>query len=182
MPAAEQERPNEGLLHILKQMAKDYAVKGDLTRARSYNTAVSSLRAFNEQIIGTSGKKVVFDSQTVKVSGIGDKILAKIQTYLDTGEIPQAKILHDEVIQSIEEKQARRTDKDRTIDQFRNIYRVGDKKAEELWNTGHHSLDDLKRNPKVLHEASASYLETMTTYSSVCKEITSLYLRSCYTF
>ena len=160
MSITELEHPNEGLLRILKQMSKDYAVQGDQTRARSYNTAVSSLRAFNERIIGTSGKKVVFENETVKVSGIGDKILAKIQTYLDTGDIPQAKILHDEVTRSMEEKQSRKTSKDRVLDQFQAIYRVGEKKALELWEAGYHSLDDLRRNPGVLHEASSAYLES----------------------
>jgi|SaaInlV_165m_DNA_1040744.scaffolds.fasta_scaffold00118_10 DNA polymerase IV len=154
------ERPNEGLILTLKQMAKDYAQQGDPMRSKSYNNAASSLRGFNENIIGTKGKKVVFETQTVKVAGVGDKILAKIQKYLDTGEIPQAVSLHEKVKQSKLISESRKTEREKAIEQFEAIYQIGKKKAAELWNAGYHSLDDLRKNPKILNAASAAYLES----------------------
>ena len=94
------------------------------------------------------------------MSGIGDKILAKIQKYLDTGEIPQAVSLHEKVKQSKLISQSRKSERDIAMEQFEAIYQIGKKKAAELWNAGYHSLEDLRKNPKILNAASAAYLES----------------------
>lgn len=125
--------PNQDIIDIFKNFQKYYLKHNDI-KNKAYGRIVSALEKVKFKI--TDG------SQVKDEHGIGKAAVAKINEYLKTGTI---KKYDDEILpylQSIEPKE-------KTITMFENIWRIGPKKAEMLYQQGYRSLDDLVANDEL---------------------------------
>ena len=128
---------NQNIIKNLNILAKYYKTIGDPWRQQAYQRAIISIKSYPKEIV---------DIKQVKgLKGIGKTMQTKIKEYLDTGHIRKV----DE-IQSIIEKESKKNTQETTIDTFKNIWGIGPAKATELWKAGFRSLEDLRKNPKLL--------------------------------
>ena len=120
---------NELIISNLKVLLREAqaAIKDDrknIFRARAYRTAIRAIENCNHQV--TSGEDVK------KLNGIGPKTAAKIQEILDTGKLHQVDDLGENKLE-----------KSRVITAFTNVWGIGAVRANELWDAGARTIDDL---------------------------------------
>lgn len=131
---------NEGLVKVLDRISKKYKDEGDVGRKKAYEKAALAIRNHGEPI--TSG----FQARQIK--GIGPSIGQKIDEYLQTGQI--ASILGAENPEDINKRYV--------IEQFKRIKWVGDAYAEQWYNMGYRTLQDLAHlYPQMTHNQQIAY-------------------------
>jgi DNA polymerase IV len=123
--------------------------EGDKGRAIAYGKAVSALRTIDREITSIS--------QLKNVRGIGPKIIAKIQEYLDTGKIQAVQSAKKEI-----EKEVKLSRKDSAILEFQTVWGIGPKKAESLWDAGIRDVEELDRHKDLLTSAQITGLKYRT--------------------
>ena len=99
----------------------------DRFRVKAYRDAIKAIKNLNYQI--TSGK------QAKEIKGVGAKTAAKIQEIIDTGQLHQ-----------VEELGSEQLEKNKTVNLFTGVWGVGPVKAQELWDMGARSIDDIREN------------------------------------
>ncbi len=116
---------NENLAKAFDRMAREY--KKDRYRKRAYENAASAIRGYEKKIY--SGKQA-----RAEIKGIGESIGLKIDEILESGTLKQLEAINDEA-----------KEKDKILKLFEGIYGVGIKIAEDWYNEGYRSLNDLKK-------------------------------------
>lgn len=130
--------PNQELIDELRVLEKYYKLKSkDSFREIAYHRAIASIQ--------TLDTKITDMSQVRGLRGVGKAISAKIKDYIDNGYIRQVRDIldaeHDEYDDDEEE---------RVKSSFRAIWGVGRKKADELWDAGFRSIDELRTDTSYL--------------------------------
>jgi len=121
-------------LHILE---KYYKKSKDYFRQLAYEKAINILSKLDF---------IIKDEKQVKnMSGIGPGIFKKIKEFIKTGKISKV----EEVRSLIETKD----EKEKIIKLFLNIWGVGDVKANNLWDSGYRTIEDIKKNHTVLNRS-----------------------------
>lgn len=125
--------PNQDIIDIFKNFQKYYLKHKDI-KNKAYGRIVSALEKVKFKI--TNG------SQVKDLHGIGKAAVDKINEYIKTGTI---KKYNDEILPYLESIEP----KEKVISVFENIWRIGPKKAETLYQQGYRSLDDLVANDEL---------------------------------
>ena len=120
------ENQNEILAKVFDQMAREKAKENDRYRKRAYENAASAIRRHPKII--TSGKQAQGE-----IVGVGKRIADKIDEILTTGKL-----------QVLERRTPEEVLETKTIELFEKIHGVGIKKAQEWYNKGYRTIDDLK--------------------------------------
>lgn len=123
---------NEGIINELTTLLNYYKQVGDKWRVRAYNGAISSIRSYNKEIKNRD--------EAIKISGVGKAIADKIDEFLKTQKVQKV----EKVKESIKEL----SEKVYTINRFLNIWGVGEVKANELYDKGFRSIDDIRKSGK----------------------------------
>lgn len=110
---------------LLKEATTSREVK-DRFRAKAYRNAIKAIKNLNYEL--ESG------ADAAKLPGVGKKIAEKIQEIIDTGKLHQVEELGEDKIT-----------KTRILGQLAKIWGVGPVKAQELWNLGARSVDDVHK-------------------------------------
>lgn len=132
---------NSDLIQQFSILQAYFKSKNDTGRSIAYSKAVSGIR--------TIGVKVTNISQLKNIPGIGPAIIKKVKEYLDTGKIEAVEEAKAEI-----QKDRKLTVKQSTIELFQTIWGVGPKKADELYNSGVRTLEQLeKRKYSLLNRA-----------------------------
>ena len=139
---------NENLAKAFDRMAREY--KKDRYRKRAYENAAAAIRNYEKTIY--SGKQA-----RTEIKGIGESIGLKIDEILESGTLRQL----EEIGQEAKEK-------DKVLKLFEGIYGVGIKIAEEWYNEGYRSLEDLN---KKYNEMSSSQQLGYKYYYDLQKKI-----------
>ena len=100
----------------------------DNFRRMAYNKAIKTIEKLEF--------KINFIKQVKNLKGIGTSILEKIQEFLLNGKINK--------VEEVKPLLNIKTDKDEIIELFINIWGVGDVKANDLYNKGYRTLEDIK--------------------------------------
>ena len=114
-------------LQVLLKEARGSKDTKDRFRARAYQNAIKAIQNCNYQL--ETGK----DAQ--QLPGVGQKIAEKIQEIIDTGKLHQVDKLGSDQLEIT-----------KTLTLFANIWGVGPVKAQELWDAGARSIEDIKEN------------------------------------
>ena len=101
----------------------------------AYNKAIKTIEKLDF--------KINYIKQVDKLKGIGTSILEKIHEFLLNGKINK--------VEEIKPLLNNKSDKDEIIELFTNIWGVGDVKANDLYNKGYRTLEDIKKNINVLN-------------------------------
>ena len=112
----------ENIIHILTALANNEKVNGKHFKSNAYFKAIGVLRSFNDD-------KEITKKAITSVKGIGSSLYEKIETILKTGTCPQY-----ESIKNINDPRI----------SFIDIYKIGDKKANELVDSGFTSIQGLR--------------------------------------
>jgi DNA polymerase beta len=118
---------NIKLLEELKKLSEYYKNNNDIWRYRSYQIAISKLKLLKDRI-----KSI---DQVSNIKGIGSGIKDKISEFLKNGLISK--------INDINNKQE-------ILILFQNIWGVGPKKAEKLYEAGFREISELKKDTSLL--------------------------------
>ncbi len=178
------------LLNTLTQMSEDYKRIAELTsgkrhneadvRSRKYMEAVGHLRRAylaHGPITGTTRKDVEFrsvngETTKKKITGVGDAILKKIQAFLDSGNIEQANVVHQERL-DLEDGM---TDRKKSEELLQSIYGIDKATAPKIWKKLHSrynrdlfSIDDLRENTDLFPNSSS--VKFLKHYESVRERI-----------
>ena len=130
----------QDIINNLNILVIYYKQERDGIRRMAYENAIRSLNILDTDNI-TSIKQVK------DLKGIGKNITAKIQEYLETGQIRKV----EEVKPLIKTpKKPEGTSKEGIIALFKTIPGVGDAWAEKFWNEGIKSLEELKKRPDLM--------------------------------
>ncbi len=111
---------------LLKEAQSSKEIK-DRFRARAYRNAIKAIQNCNYQL--ESGK------DALQLNGIGQKIADKIQEIIDTGQLHQ-----------VDELGAEQLEKTKTLTLFAAIWGVGPVKAQELWDMGARSINEVEED------------------------------------
>ncbi|KKL63915.1 hypothetical protein LCGC14_2170320 [marine sediment metagenome] len=111
-------------LEVLRKEAQASKETKDRFRARAYLNAIKAIQGCTYQL--QSGKGAL------QLNGVGKKIATKIQELLDTGKLHQVDELGEEQLE-----------KTKTLTIFANIWGVGPVKAQELWDMGARTIEDI---------------------------------------
>ncbi len=114
-------------LQVLQKEAQSSKETKDRFRARAYRNAIKAIKDCNYQL--QSGK------DALQLNGVGKKIADKIQELVDTGKLHQVDELGDEKLE-----------KTKTLTIFTNIWGVGPVKAQELWDMGARTIEDITQD------------------------------------
>ena len=107
----------------------------DNFRRMAYNKAIKTIEKIEF--------KINFIKQVKNLKGIGTSILEKIQEFLLNGKINK--------VEEVKPLLNIKTDKDEIVELFINIWGVGDVKANDLYNKGYRTLEDIKKNINILN-------------------------------
>jgi len=146
---------NQELISNFEALQNYYKFMNDKGRDIAYGKVVRSLRNVLNPITSVD--------QVRGLSGVGSKIQAKINEFLETGRI-----------RCVDEKKAemktvnRMTTKEKIIRSFQNIWGVGPVKAMQLYSAGFRSIKDLRKNSDVL---TRSQRIGMKYYGDLMKKI-----------
>lgn len=116
----------------------------DYYRYQAYKNAIVAIKNLPFQITNIqqiSGKN--------KVKYLGKSIVSKIEEYLSKGYMQEIKDLKEGL--NIKNKVVYEPEKLEVIEEFKKIWGVGPKKAEELWDSGFRNIQDIKQNPQFLN-------------------------------
>jgi len=114
-----------------------YRSQGDKGRTIAYGKALNALRTVDKNIINIS--------QVKGIRGIGPKVIAKIQEYLDTGKIQTVENKKEEIKKSVVLSK-----KDGVLLELEQIWGVGPVKAKQLYDKGIRSVQDLFKHTELL--------------------------------
>lgn len=117
------------IIYYLTKMIDISKNQGEPFKAKQYAKAVQSIKSYPNEI--TSSKDVKH------LEGIGKKIADKIDVIIKTGSLPQVEQL---------------SQKDQIINKLATVWGIGPVTAEHLYNSGIHSLDDLKKHSDILNK------------------------------
>ncbi|RWS06233.1 DNA polymerase beta-like protein [Dinothrombium tinctorium] len=123
--------PNEDICDMLNELANyENNVKRDVHRSRAYRKAAKTLSDLNYRV--KSGE------DAIKLPGIGKSIAAKIEEYLNTGEMKKLNA-------------ARKDDHFAIINDLTRVSGIGPVFAKELMESGITSIEELKKNIHLLN-------------------------------
>ncbi|KAM0754669.1 hypothetical protein T439DRAFT_345536 [Meredithblackwellia eburnea MCA 4105] len=112
--------PNEDIAVVLEQLAK--MAQNDQWRERGYRRAAGAFR--------NCITRIQTYEQAKQLDGVGDRIAQKVVEIIKTGTHRRVK---------------QRSEKDKVLDIFKGIYGVGPKIAEDFYEQGCRSLEDVKK-------------------------------------
>jgi DNA polymerase beta len=118
---------NIKLIEQLKKLSDYYKNNNDIWRYRSYQFAISNIKLLKDNI-----KSI---KQIDNIKGIGTGIKEKISEFLQNGSISK--------LNDIDQKQD-------ILILFQNIWGVGPKKAEKLFEAGFRDISDIKKDMRLL--------------------------------
>lgn len=125
---------NQELIDNFTVLVNYYKKIKDVWRMKSYQKAILAIK--NLDFVITDVKQVK------KIPNIGKSISEKIQEYLEYGYISKAEEFKTTLNVT--------TDKERILNMFQNIWGVGPVKAQELYDLGYTTLDELRENEHIL--------------------------------
>ena len=118
--------PNEKLADHLYEIYKYYEIENDTYRAKTFLEASEKIRIYPDELI--SGK----DAKEKIGRGIGTSTMEVIDEYLSTGTSNRFKQLRDKNV-----------DREKVIELFKTLHGVGPVKANEFYDLGYRTFDDL---------------------------------------
>lgn len=128
---------NNDIIINLKKLANYYKKIGDQFRSLAYSKAIIGINSWNKLITNKTTKKELLD-----ITGVGKSVADKIMEFINTGKIKK--------VEEIEMKQKKSNKSKNILDLFENIWGVGPKKAQELYNNGFRSIEDIRKNTDLL--------------------------------
>jgi len=143
---------NSKLINDLTILEKYYTKTKDFFRRNAYTNAIKTISKLNY--------KIEDEKQVKNLNGIGSGIFKKIKEFLDKGYISKVEEFRD-IIET-------KNDKEIIIQMFLNIWGVGEVKANNLWDKGYRSIEDINKNPEVLNR---SQLIGLKHYKDLLKKI-----------
>ena len=120
---------NEEIINELSTLLSYYKNLGDKWRILAYGRAISSIRSHNKEIKNRD--------DAIKIPGVGKAIADKIDEYLKTKKVEKIEKVKKEI-----------TYKMNIINLFKNIWGVGDVKANELYEKGFRTIEHIRRDGK----------------------------------
>lgn len=139
------------LVRDLAELAHLYSEIGDVGRSYSFKRASGNISNFPENII--SGEQV-----RSQVANIGPSTVKIIDEFLRIGRISKITELREQTGRANEENNPQQSrERQETIDYFLTFHGIGRVKAEELYNLGLRSLEDIW-NRGNLREATKTYI------------------------
>jgi len=127
---------NQDLIYNLEILIKYYTLTKDHFRRLAYEKGVKVITNLDYEIEDTR--------QIKKIKGIGKSILEKIDEFLKTGKIRKVEEVKPLLYPG-------KTQKEIAIEEFLNIWGVGQVKANVLWEKGFRSITDIREDPSVLN-------------------------------
>ncbi|XP_075697146.1 DNA polymerase lambda [Rhinoderma darwinii] len=115
------ENHNKFITDKLEVLAKAYSVQGDRWRSLGYSKAINALKSYH--------KPVMSAQEAAKIPGIGKKMAEKIDEILDSGHLRKLDHISDSVA---------------ILEVFSNIWGAGVKTAQNWYQQGFRSLDDIR--------------------------------------
>lgn len=122
---------NEEIIKYLNLILAQKKKEKDTFRIRAISNAITAIKGINFEI--TNG------NQLKDIPGIGKGIMDRIDEILETGKL----------------KQLGDTSEYETLQLFEKIYGVGAVKAQELYNQGYRTIEELRKNEDNLNFTSA---------------------------
>jgi len=122
---------NEEIIKYLNLLLAQKKKEKDTFRIRAISNAITAIKGINYEI--TNG------NQLKDIPGIGKGIMDRIDEILETGKL----------------KQLGDTSEFDTLQLFEKIYGVGTVKAQELYNQGYRTIEELRKNEDNLNFTSA---------------------------
>jgi DNA polymerase/3'-5' exonuclease PolX len=122
---------NEEIIKYLNLLLAQKKKEKDTFRIRAIGNAITAIKGINYEI--TNG------NQLKDIPGIGKGIMDRIDEILETGKL----------------KQLGDTSEFDTLQLFEKIYGVGAVKAQELYNQGYRTIEELRKNEDNLNFTSA---------------------------
>jgi len=119
---------NDKLIYYLGKMIDISIAEGEKFKAKAYSQAVQAIKKYPHQI--KSGK----EAQQIK--GVGKSIAEKIDIIIKTGSLPQVE---------------QQSTKSKAISELANVWGIGPIKAKQLYESGIHSIEDLKKQQHLLN-------------------------------
>ncbi|KAH8550669.1 hypothetical protein BGW37DRAFT_497945 [Umbelopsis sp. PMI_123] len=116
---------NKELIRLLELLEMKRHTNGENMSSLSYRHAIAAIKAYPREIRSSK------EAQQIK--GIGNKIRHSIRVFLKTGTIPEAKAVESDA-------------KFQVMKKFLKVWGVGHNLAQEWWNSGYRSLDDVYKN------------------------------------
>jgi len=113
---------NAGIVSMLEQMMRLRLEQGETGKVHGYTRAIRAIQAYPYQI--TSAQ------QAVSIPGVGPSLSQRIGEFLTTGRVAEL---------------AGSEEKNRIIELFMSVDRVGMVKAEEWYRAGYRRLEDISR-------------------------------------
>jgi DNA polymerase/3'-5' exonuclease PolX len=123
---------NKDLIQQFSILQAYFKSKNDTGRNIAYGKVVSGLR--------TIGDKVRNISQVKNIPGIGPAAIKKVKEYLDTGKIEAVEDAKAEI-----QKGKKLSLKETATELFQTVWGVGPKKADQLYESGVRTLEELER-------------------------------------
>lgn len=111
---------NTELIEILESLKRLRASQGETGKAYGYALAIQAIQAYPHPIIS--------DQEAVRIPGVNPSISREIDQFLSTGSLPDL----DEA-----------TEKDRVIQLFMSVEKVGPVKAEKWYQAGYRTLEEI---------------------------------------
>jgi DNA polymerase beta len=131
----------QDIINNFEILVKYYKQENDIWRIRAYNNAIIALRNLPISDIRNI-------NQVKKVPNIGKQSLAKINEYLETGQIEKVEEVKKLLVK--EKQNNKNISQERMLGKFASILGAGEKTAEKWWNMGMRSFNDLEKNPQLL--------------------------------
>ncbi|KAG2182883.1 hypothetical protein INT44_005864, partial [Umbelopsis vinacea] len=124
-PTPYESKYNKELIRLLELLEMKRHTNGESMSSLSYRHAIAALKAYPREIRSSR------EAQQIK--GIGNKIKESIRVFLKTGSIPEAKAIESDV-------------KFHVMTRFLKVWGVGQNLAQEWWNSGYRSLEEVYQN------------------------------------
>ena len=131
----------QDIINNFEILVKYYKQENDIWRIRAYNNAIIALKNLPISDIRNI-------NQVKKVPNIGKQSLAKINEYLETGQIEKVEEVKKLLVK--EKQNNKNISQERMLGKFASILGAGEKTAEKWWNMGMRSFKDLEKNPQLL--------------------------------
>ena len=131
----------QAIIDNFQILERYYKQEGDRWREQAYNRAIIAIRGLNISDIRNI-------NQVKKVPGLGKQSVEKINEYLETGQIAKVEEVKKLIVK--EKENQKNVSKQRILGKFASVLGAGEKTAEKWWDAGMRSLDDLRKNPKLL--------------------------------
>jgi DNA polymerase beta len=129
------------IINNFEILVKYYKQENDIWRIRAYNNAIIALKNLPWSDIRNI-------EQIKKIPNIGKQSLARINEYLETGQIEKVEEVKKLLVKENQNNQ--NISEERMLGKFASILGAGEKTAEKWWNMGMRSIKDLEKNPQLL--------------------------------